>query len=97
MFFNTLGGALSISIAQNVFANSLISEIETRAPGVDARTIVTAGATHIRAIVPPELLQSVLEGYSAAINSAFRMPIVVAAIAFVVSLFVRFVERIHLT
>jgi hypothetical protein len=88
MFFNTLGGALSISISQNVFSNALLEEIPKRAPGIDARTIVTSGATYLREVVPPELLQAVLEGYTAAIDKAFMMPIIVAAIAFVVSLFV---------
>ena len=88
MFFNTLGGALSISISQNVFSNALLDEIPKRAPGVDAKTIVTAGATFLRQIVPPGLLRPVLEGYTAAINKAFLMPIIVAAIAFIDSFFV---------
>jgi hypothetical protein len=86
MFFNSLGGALSISIAQNIFVNTLGKEIPRFAPGFDARIIAQAGATNLRQVVPPQLLPGVLEGYNRSIVTAFVLAIATSAIAFFVSL-----------
>ena len=88
MFFNSLGGAISISIAQNVFSNSLIKEIPKLAPGVDPHAIVASGATHLREIVPANMLHAVLVAYTWAIDRAFILPIATASAAFVISFFV---------
>ncbi|CAO2650657.1 Nn.00g019490.m01.CDS01 [Neocucurbitaria sp. VM-36] len=86
MFFNSLGGALSISIAQNIFVNTLSKEIPKYAPGFDPKIVANAGATNIRLVVPPELLPGVLHGYNNAIVTAFVLAIATSGIAFFVSL-----------
>ncbi|KAL6168972.1 hypothetical protein ACJQWK_05332 [Exserohilum turcicum] len=86
MFFNSLGGALSISIAQNIFVNSLTKEIPKYAPGIDARVVAHAGATNLRNVVPKELLPGVLHGYNNSIVTAFILAIATSGIAFFVSL-----------
>ncbi|KAF2204866.1 MFS general substrate transporter [Delitschia confertaspora ATCC 74209] len=86
MFFNSLGGAISISIAQNIFINSLQREIPRYAPGLDAKVIIGAGATHVREVVPEGLLGRVLQAYTKAIVSAYVLAIATAAIAFFLSL-----------
>ncbi|KAH8629607.1 Efflux pump [Alternaria alternata] len=86
MFFNSLGGALSISIAQNIFVNTLGKEVPKYAPGFDARIVANAGATNLRGVVPPEILPGVLHGYNNAIVTAFILAIATSSIAFFVSL-----------
>ncbi|USP74136.1 hypothetical protein yc1106_01410 [Curvularia clavata] len=86
MFFNSLGGALSISIAQNIFVNTLSKEIPKYAPGLDGRIIANAGATNLRNVVPKELLPGVLRGYNNAIVTAFILAIATSSIALFVSL-----------
>jgi len=86
MFFNSLGGALSISIAQNIFVNTLGKEIPRYASGLDARIIANAGATNLRQVVSKEQLPGVLEGYNKSIVTAFTLAIATSAIAFFVSL-----------
>lgn len=90
IFFNSIGGAFSISIAQNIFSNTLIQEIPKHTSGVSPATIVAAGATHVRDVTPPGQLQGVLQAYNLAINRAFILPIAVGALAFGCSLFVSF-------
>lgn len=85
MFFNSLGGALSISIAQNIFINSLKRELPIYAPGLDPMIVIGAGATHVRQIVPERLLERVLEAYTKAIVSAYILAIATAGIAFFLS------------
>ena len=84
VFFNTLGGAISVSIAQNIFTNSLTQEIPKRAPGLDAARIIAAGATHVREVTPPRLLGQVLKAYDVAVTKTFILPIAVGGLAFCV-------------
>ena len=86
LFFNSLGGALSVSIAQNMFVNTLAREVPRRAPGVDAQLVADAGATNLRAVVDPGVLGGVLEAYNRAVVTAFVLAIAAACAAFVVSL-----------
>lgn len=76
IFFNTLGGSVSISIAQNIFSNTLLKQLPLDAPTVDPLTIVNAGATHIREVVTPRQLPVVLIAFDKAITTAFILPIV---------------------
>lgn len=85
-FFNSLGGAVAISIAQNIFVNSLSKEIPKLAPGMNPQTVIEAGATHVREVVPAALLPGVLDAYTKALTTAFVPAIAASAIAFFVSL-----------
>jgi len=82
IFFNTLGGAITISIAQNIFTNTLIEELPKKAPGINVHQAVEAGATYFRYVVPPNLLQGAIEAYNIAVTTAFITPIAVAGLAF---------------
>ena len=85
VFFQALGGALAVSIGQNVLSSSLVHQLE-RTPQLDAVRIATAGATNIVAVVPPELVQTVRIAYSFAVSRTFILPIVGAGLAFLSSL-----------
>jgi hypothetical protein len=86
IFFNTLGGSISISIAQNIFSNTLVKQLPIVAPTVDPRTLIAAGATHIREVVTKAQLPGVLLAYNKAVTTAFILPIAVAGLAAVSSL-----------
>ena len=88
IFFNTLGGAVSISIAQNIFTNKLVSALRTDVPNANVATIIAAGAAHIKDVVTPEQLPGTLRAYNTGVTSAFILPIAVTSIAFLCSLFV---------
>ncbi|KAF2120820.1 MFS transporter [Lophiotrema nucula] len=85
MFFNSLGGAIAISIAQNIFVNSLAKEIPIYAPGIDPRIVIGAGATHVRQVVPANFLAGVLQAYNKSIMNAFVVSIATAGLAVLVS------------
>ncbi|KAF2807294.1 major facilitator superfamily transporter [Mytilinidion resinicola] len=71
MFFaQNLGGAIFVSVGQNVFANQLVKSMSHIA-GLDANEVVKTGATNLRHVVKPELLGAVLAGYNIAIRHAF--------------------------
>lgn len=95
IFYNTLGGAISISVAQNIFSNTLIEEIPRSAPNVNAQTIIMAGATHVRDVTPNGSLSGVLQAYNLAVTRAIILPIATGGIAFMCSLFVSYALLIH--
>ncbi|KAF3911401.1 hypothetical protein ABW20_dc0102701 [Dactylellina cionopaga] len=85
IFFNSLGGAISISIAQNIFSNTLLQELPKLAPNVDPAAVVFAGATGIRTVVSAADLPGVILSYNNAIVTCFILPIAVGGIAFLCS------------
>jgi len=88
IFFNSLGGAIAISIAQNIFSNGLKTNLPKYAPGVDPTTVVRAGATYLKDVVEPDKLPGVLHAYMIALQQAYVIPIVVGGIAAVCACFV---------
>jgi hypothetical protein len=86
IFFNSLGGAIAISIAQNIFSNTLVKEIPKFVPGLDPYIVIQAGATHVRETVTKEQLPGTLLAYNKALTTAFILPIAVGGIAFFSSL-----------
>lgn len=88
MFFLSLGGAISISIAQNIFTNTLVKQIPNYTTGIDGATILAIGATHLRDVVPPSQLAGVLEAYTVAIDTSFILPIAAGALCVVAASFV---------
>ncbi|KAL0571513.1 hypothetical protein V5O48_010447 [Marasmius crinis-equi] len=88
IFAQTVGGAVFISIAQNVFTNKLVTEIIKEAPGVDPRIVLGAGATVVRSVVPQEFLTGVIGAYNQALINAFYVATAMACLTLPGSLFI---------
>lgn len=69
VFFQNLGGTIFLAIAQISFSNELPRALAKYAPGVDAETVISAGATAVRSVVIDELLPGVLMAYSRAFDN----------------------------
>lgn len=95
IFFNTLGGALSVSIAQIIFSNLLVQQLPKHTTGVDPAIVVSAGATNVRQVSPPGQLAGVLLAYNEAVTRVFILPIAVGGLAFLCSLFVSSLGIVH--
>lgn len=81
-FSISLGGAVAISIAQNISSCTLTQRLPIQAPLVNPLLVMGAGATGIRAAIPPELVPGVLKAYTVAIQKTFILPIVTVGVAF---------------
>jgi hypothetical protein len=81
IFFNSLGGAISISVAQNIFSNGLTKYLAKDAPGVSPLIVLSGGATHLREAVSAAALPGVLQAYMASLSQAYIIPIAVGGIA----------------
>lgn len=86
MFMQTLGGALFISIAQNVFSNSLISNLSSKAPGFPSEIVLHTGATSLKDAVVKfnaDLLPNVLVAYNEALRQTFYTSLAIAALSLI--------------
>lgn len=80
VFLQTLGGALFVSVGQNIFTNKLVEKIaEYVGPAFgDPKSVLMLGATSVQTIVPKELLPAVTQAYNDALTQTF---VVFAAMA----------------
>nr|GAT55040.1 major facilitator superfamily transporter [Mycena chlorophos] len=82
MFLQTLGGALFVSVAQNVFTNKLVDGLAS-IPGIDPDIVLSAGATTLRNAVAPEYIPAVLEVYNKALVSAFYVSVAMGSLSLI--------------
>jgi hypothetical protein len=85
-FFQTLGGALFISVAQTLFQNGLLSGIEKNAPQLPAQRFLQSGATQIREILAElhqeDALDAVLQAYVDGLTHCYWITTACAIAAF---------------
>ena len=85
LFFQLGSGAFSVSAAQSIFDNILISKLPVLAPGVSAAEIVVAGSTGIRQHFTMEQIPGILLSYMAGLKAAWAMGIALAGVTLLVS------------
>lgn len=73
VFFQTLSGAISLSLGQVVFSDRLRHGLDSYAPEVNADIVIMAGATGVRAAVPPVSLPGVVLAYSKAFDNVMYL------------------------
>ncbi|BCS25028.1 uncharacterized protein APUU_41472A [Aspergillus puulaauensis] len=89
MFFQTLGGALFIAVAQSLFQNGLIDGVGRFAPSVDPARIVEAGATEMRNVLEDlgqlDQVRNVILAFLNGLTDTYRLSLALFCVAFVVS------------
>ena len=82
VFIQLLGGAMFVTIAQNVFTNNLVSGIlAMHIPNLNAQVIVQSGATRLRQEIPTANLPGVLVAYNEALVKTFRVGVCLACLS----------------
>ncbi|VUC21462.1 unnamed protein product, partial [Clonostachys rosea] len=71
-FMQQLGGAIFVSVSQNIFANELLERL-SGVSGLDTEAVLHQGATELRKIVPPNELDTVIKAYNFSITHVFIM------------------------
>jgi hypothetical protein len=79
-FGQMLGGAIFVSVAQNALSTKLIAGLADF-PNLDAKVVVSLGATELRSYVGPEHLGEVLRVYNQAIDDVFMVATILAALS----------------
>ncbi|KAL3434848.1 MFS general substrate transporter [Aspergillus tetrazonus] len=84
MFFQMLGGALAPSVGQNLFTDGLLQNL-SEVQGIDGAAVVAAGASGFRAIVPPALMNAVVDAFNSALRNVFWVAVAAPALAWITS------------
>lgn len=87
MFTQTFGGALFVSVGQNVFQNRLLSGLLQQASGFDPSLILKTGATTLKTAVPAEFLPGVLVAYNDALTQTWYVSVAMACLTGIGSAF----------
>ncbi|KAF2112525.1 major facilitator superfamily domain-containing protein [Lophiotrema nucula] len=90
LFFQTIGGAFTISASQTAFVNRLVRTAKHTAPGVSPLALIGTGATDIRRVFPAELVPGIVEAYMAGVKVVFALVIGIVGGSFLMSLLVKF-------
>lgn len=81
MFSQTLGGALFVSVGQNVFTNQLVKNLTKRVPELGAAFILKIGATDLKSQVPSASLPGVLIAYNDALVQTWYVALALAILS----------------
>jgi hypothetical protein len=77
----TFGGALIVSVGQNIFTNQLAKNLIKQVPNFDTRIILAVGATQLKSQVPANLYQAVLIAYNAALTQTYYVSVALSCLA----------------
>lgn len=92
-FFQLLGAAIWLSVAENLFTSKLVAAVRGVA-GVDANTIGSIGATEVRNVFGnnPAALEAVIQAYNTALRSVWYLAIGLSASLVIPLLFFKWVN-----
>lgn len=86
--FQSLGGAIFVSVGNTILQNSLYEASASNAlPGVDIQAVLDAGASDFRRLVPADVLGGFLTIYNDALRKVFIAAIPMAGLAVVAACF----------
>ncbi|KAE9965227.1 hypothetical protein BLS_007763 [Venturia inaequalis] len=90
MFAQTLGGALMVSVGQNVFQNQLLKNLSNVLPAsLDANKIIANGATQFQKAIPKEYLAKALLAYNDALTQTWYVAVALAAMSGIGAAFIQ--------
>jgi len=86
--FQLLGQAIFVAIAQAVFLNQLLPQMQAVNPDLTAIDILQAGATGLKTLVTEAQLPTVLVDYANSLDAVFKVDAAIAAVAVTLAFFI---------
>ncbi|GAB7358254.1 hypothetical protein MBLNU230_g0405t1 [Neophaeotheca triangularis] len=80
MFSQTLGGAIFISVGQNVFSNRLLTNLQAVVPDLNPALVLQTGATSLKDLIEPRFLPGVQSAYNDSIVATFYVSVAMACL-----------------
>ncbi|KAJ5144516.1 hypothetical protein N7448_001908 [Penicillium atrosanguineum] len=77
----TLGGAIFISVAQNVFQNRFSRVLHAKDPAANVAEVLSAGTTTLHQNISEDQLPVILECYNSAVTQAFYVAVALAGLS----------------
>lgn len=87
-FTQEIGGIMALSIAQNMFTNSLTRNLAKQVPGLDPGVTLKNGALGIRNIVSGEDVAGVKRAYNDAIVNVFYLALALTSLTMIGAVFI---------
>jgi hypothetical protein len=78
IFFQTMGGSIFLSVAQNIFTNKLLSGVIATVPGINPSIVMHSGATDLKTNIPPHFLAAVQVAYNHALTQTWYVSVAMA-------------------
>ncbi|KAB8337046.1 hypothetical protein FH972_021350 [Carpinus fangiana] len=88
MFSQTFGGAIFISVAQNIFTNQLLNNLKAVVPDLDPSIVLRTGATELKNQIDSNFLPRVVTAYNATLNQTFYVGVAMGALSLFGALFI---------
>jgi MFS family permease len=88
MFSQTLGGALFISVGQNVFTNQLVKNLASVVPDLNSAIVTHTGATELKSVIEEKFWNGVLIAYNQTLTQVFYVSVATAALSIIGAAFV---------
>lgn len=89
-FFQALGGAIFIAVAQTLFQNGLLDSIRAADIGIDGRVFINSGASEIESVLERmgrlDALPTVLGAYMTGLRHTYYISVACAGVAFAMCL-----------
>ncbi|XXG98225.1 hypothetical protein Hte_004547 [Hypoxylon texense] len=86
LFFQIIGVSFCVTGAQAAFSTVLVRRAPIYVPGIDASSLINAGATELRSVFPPEQIPGIVQAYMDALRVAFAFAIALFGISFLFTL-----------
>ena len=81
LFFQTLAGAIFISVAQSIFSNELVKAVAKNVPSVNPGEVVLIGATDIRSAFQPDIVPGIVQSFMSALQKTYVLAIACAGLS----------------
>lgn len=81
IFIQTFGGAILLSVGQNLFSNSLVRNVVAAGIPIDPSSILSEGATSLGDLVPAEFLAPLKVAYNDAVIETFYAAVATASLS----------------
>jgi hypothetical protein len=89
IFSQSFGSATCLAIAQTIFTNSLVSNLQNTVPGLDPAIVTNVGATMVQDVAPKKYWSGAQLAYNRALTDAFYSAIGTSCLSVIGSLFIK--------
>ncbi|KAK5747259.1 hypothetical protein LTR17_000394 [Elasticomyces elasticus] len=86
IFFQLLGGAIWIGVAQAIFSNRLVQGLSANLGAEGTMQVIAAGATGLRNLLAGDELQAAIESYMVGLRDAYAVSIALAGAGAIVGI-----------
>ncbi|KAF2435063.1 major facilitator superfamily transporter [Tothia fuscella] len=93
VFFQSVSGAIFVSVGNSLFTNKLISTVPKLVAGVDPQLVVATGATELRKVFSADQVPRLVRSYMSGLKDAYALGIALGGLATIVAIVAVMIDR----